>query len=243
MKSLNMVTNMGKATTVTAIGVLVAFLFLVPVFANATSYTLTVKTDQSSYATGATVTVSGTVTPAPAAGTAVGISVISPSGAQVAFISPQVTAGSYSGTFVTGGTGNWVSGTFTVTAKWADNATGPAYAESTTFTYTASGPTTSSVTQTNVTTTIISQVTTTIVESSAVTTTVVASPPPAVTTIITQVQTLPGTTVTQVVSSIVSSITTVSSGGGSSADLPIAIVGVVIAIVAGALAVVALRRK
>jgi len=78
MKTLNSVIDTRNAARITGAGMLLAFLFLTPVFASATSYAVTVGTDKTLYNPGTTITISGTVTPAPPAGTYVTISVTDP---------------------------------------------------------------------------------------------------------------------------------------------------------------------
>jgi len=65
MQSLNSVGYARKAIFVTGMGMFIAFLFLAPLAVFAASSTVTVATDKSFYAATATITVSGTVSPAP----------------------------------------------------------------------------------------------------------------------------------------------------------------------------------
>ena len=82
---------------------LLAFLFLTPVFASATDYVVTVGTDKTLYNSGTTITISGTVTPAPPSGTYVTISVTGPNGILTDHLSAAVgVSGSYSATSVAG---------------------------------------------------------------------------------------------------------------------------------------------
>jgi len=99
---------------VTGIGMFTAFLFLVPLMAFAASSTVTLTTNQSYYAAGSTITVTGTVSPAPtSSGTSVAVSITAPNGAIADANQFLVsTAGTYSGTFVTGGP-TYVNGTYT----------------------------------------------------------------------------------------------------------------------------------
>ncbi|MDG6918091.1 MAG: hypothetical protein JRN62_01415 [Nitrososphaerota archaeon] len=85
-----------------------------------TSYTLTVSTDKSSYASGQAIHVTGRVIPAPGPNTAVFLEVINPHDTIVAPGEATVSAatGLYNYTFVAGGTSAWVAGTYTVNATW-----------------------------------------------------------------------------------------------------------------------------
>lgn len=119
MQALNSVGDTRKALSVTGLGMLVAFLFLVPLAAFAASSTVTVN---ATY-TAATnqVAVSGTVTPAPGvSGTNVAVEITSPTGVVVDANQFAVNSatGAYNGTFVTGGPSYSVNGTYTVTANY-----------------------------------------------------------------------------------------------------------------------------
>jgi hypothetical protein len=83
MQSLNSVGYARKATLVTGIGMLIAFLFLVPFAAFAAS-TVTVTTNKPFYAGTATMTVSGTITPSPGVnGTSVAVTITGKGLAQI----------------------------------------------------------------------------------------------------------------------------------------------------------------
>jgi len=127
-----------KTLPTLATAIIAAFLVLGPAAAFAAT-TVTVATGASSYSGSQTVTVSGTVTPAPPAGTNVVITTRGPAGV-VDINSVPVNSGAYSYALVTGGSTSWVSGTYTVNATWG----GPAGTASatTTFTYTSSSTTT-----------------------------------------------------------------------------------------------------
>lgn len=127
-----------KTLPTIAATVLAAFLILSPVMAMAaTSYTLSVSTDKTSYAGNATGTISFTVTPAPGSGTSAGLTITNPNGAQVFTDSATVSAtGTATDTFTTGGSSNWISGTYTVTASWALTVSGTPQTTTSTFTYT-----------------------------------------------------------------------------------------------------------
>lgn len=229
MQALNSfsVGNARRALLMAGVGMLLAFLLLAPLAAHAASSTITVSTDKSYYYGpngAATVSISGTVTPAPGVtGTNVAYTVVSPGGAQVIVGQTGVdaTSGSYSATFVTGGTSSWVNGTYTVNVQY-NGATASAN-----FQY---GNVSSSQGGTGTTTTVM--VTTTIVEQT--TTTVNAQ-----TTVTVNAQTT--TTVNAQTTTTVVQQTTVTAAN-SDTGLYVGIVGVVIAIIAGALSVMALRR-
>jgi hypothetical protein len=129
-----------KTLTTLAATLLAVFLTLAPTVAFAAT-TITVATDAASYQGAATIHVTGTVSPAPSANTAVLITTKGPRGA-VDYGAPAVSTstGAYSYTFVAGGGGNWVTGTYTVNATWgASSGTAPVFA-TTTFQYTSAGP-------------------------------------------------------------------------------------------------------
>ncbi len=127
-----------KTLPTIAATILAAFLILSPVMAiAATSYTLSVSTDKSSYSTGGAGTITFTVTPTPGSGTSVGLTITNPNGAEVFTDSAIVSAtGSATDTFTTGGSSNWISGTYTVTATWAPTVTSTPQTATTTFAFT-----------------------------------------------------------------------------------------------------------
>jgi prefoldin subunit 5 len=134
-------------TTITTIaaGLLAAFLILSPAFASAaTTYTLTVQTTNTSYTAGQSVTVTGTVTPAPGAGTEVGIQVSNPLSTLVSTAAATVNGatGAYSWSFTSGSSSSWPTGTYTVKATWALTATSTVYTASGTFGFTGTTTTT-----------------------------------------------------------------------------------------------------
>ena len=248
-----------KAIIVVAI-LSLAFLFApaFPLLASHAAASITVSTSSSVSTNGAYV-VKGVVSGATTTGTAVNIVITSPQNVVVDENQAAVGSnGSYSANFVAGGASSWTTGTYTVTATWGSGV-GSAVTGTTTFTYTAATGSTTSGSGPGTTTTIFQTVTsaTTTVVTSAVTT--------AVTTVVTQQTTLPGTTnittvnqsgggattisaattlsaVTTLVTTI-SAVTTISSGGSDNTGLYVGVLGVVIAIIAGAIAVMALRRK
>ena len=211
MQSLNSVGDARKALLIAGLGMLIAFLFLAPLVAHAQSPSVTITTDKSAYAGTETITVSGTVSPAPGvSGTNVAVTILSPQGATVDAnqFSVNSATGAYTGTFTTGGPLYNVNGTYTITVTAANGATA-----STSFQY-GSG---SGVSGVGTTTTEFFS--TTVTEQ----------------TTVTQAQ---QTTVTQIQQTTV----TVSYTGSDTGTI-VGAVGVVIAIVAGALSVVALRKK
>jgi hypothetical protein len=128
-----------KSLTTVAVGMLAAFLLLAPTLAYAAT-TVSVSTDKPSYKGSDSIAVSGTVTPAPGAGTAVYIKVANPSGTAVFVDSVSVNGatGAFSDSLVAGGNANWVTGTYTVTATWGSTPS-TAVSGSTTFSYQAVG--------------------------------------------------------------------------------------------------------
>ncbi len=148
------------------------FLFsqaLVPAYA-ATSYTITVQTASPSYSGAQPIAISGVVSPAPGANTAVIITIKNSAGsvADVVYSNPDPSSGSYSGTSVPGGNPAWTAGTFTVNATWGGN--GSTASMVTTFTY---SPTVTTTTTTTVSTsdTSTTSVTTTAATSATTTST------------------------------------------------------------------------
>jgi len=213
----------------TGAGMLMAFLLFAPFFAAATTYTISVSTDKSIYNSGATITVSGSVSPAPPSGTATTLQVKNSGGTLVDFGQGNVgPTGSFSATFVVGA--SYAPGSYTVTAVWGPNATAPTITGSANFQINGTAPTTN---PSGVTTTIFSYVTTTVVQQ-GVTTTVVQAP--VTTTIVSAQQTT--------VTSVVQQQTTVTqSYTGSDTGTYIGAVGIIIAIIAIVLAVLAMRKK
>jgi uncharacterized protein YoxC len=103
-----------------------AFLFLSPFAAYAAGATVTVKTDQASYSGVQTLTIFGTVSPAP---TAVGTNIVITVRNQLTHatvITSEATVntdGSYTTGFVTGGSSNWTSGTYVVNGTYVSGTT------------------------------------------------------------------------------------------------------------------------
>jgi len=113
---------------------LVAALVLAPMAASAGSITFSSPAAGSSFKGSQSYTISGTVSPAPGQADSAFVSVTSPSGATVDAGSVPVGAstGTFSYSTAVGGSAQWVSGTYTITATDSYGATG-----TTTFTYTA----------------------------------------------------------------------------------------------------------
>ena len=112
---------------------LATFLVFGPTLAFAAGETVTATTNAGSYSGQATIQVSGTVTPAPAASnTAVVITTKGPQG--VVDTGTAIVAsgtGAYQYTFVSGGSANWVNGNYVVNATYG----GPGGSGSTTTTF------------------------------------------------------------------------------------------------------------
>jgi len=232
MKALNSsVTDMRKAAYMTGAGVLMAFLLFAPFFAAATTYTLSVTTDKTIYNAGATITVSGSVSPAPPSGTATTIQIKNSAGTLVDFGQASVgPSGTFTTTFVAGA--SYAPGSYTANAVWGLNATAPVITATANFqingtvTSTSGGPS-------GTTTTV--QVTTTVVEA-PVTTTIVQQG--ATTTVVQQQQTTISSIITQAVTTTVSASATTDSTA-----LAVGALGLIVAIVAIVLAVLFMRKK
>jgi len=211
----------------TGAGMLLAFLLFAPVFASATSYTLSVKTDKALYNSGNTINVSGSVSPAPSAGTAVGLKVTSSAGTLVDLTQASVGSdGSFSATFKA----TYAAGAYTITASWAPNASATAITAITNF---QMNGTTSTSSVSGVTTTIFASTTTTVIEAGATTTVVQQG---GTTTVVQQTATT--------VNSVVTTATTVTlSPTTDSTALAVGAVGVIIAIIAIVLSVLTMRKK
>lgn len=250
MKTLNSVHSRGMAAKIGGTGVLaiaaILLLSFAPFFSFAAGTTVTVHPSKASYpaTAGTQILISGNVTPPPgSAGYAVTVEVTNPSGLfNVQSAAVNATSGAYSTTIVSGTPAQlWGNGTYTITAVYATSANGPTYTATSTFAYgtfttttttgTGTGTSSGSVTTKTVyinMTTIVSSITT--VNSG--TTTIVNS---GTTTVISGGS---GTTLT----SIITEMTTVSGSGNSNTALAVGAVGLVIAVVAGGLAAMALRK-
>jgi hypothetical protein len=126
--------------TLTAV-ILAAVLVLGPAVAFGATLTMTLQTNQPTYAGQSTIIVSGTVTPAPTISTtAVVITTKGLSGAvDIGEATVATGTGAFTYTLVSGGSSAWTSGTYTINGTWG--AQGNTATKTTTFTYTGSGPT------------------------------------------------------------------------------------------------------
>jgi len=120
---------------------LTAFLLLSPFAASAAGATVTVKTDSTSYGSAQTLTVFGTVTPAPTlSGTNIAIKIFNQATHAVVeyTVTPVGTDGAFNTVFVTGGSAGWTPGTYVVNATYAyGTVSGTA---TTTFGYSSTSP-------------------------------------------------------------------------------------------------------
>jgi hypothetical protein len=241
MKTLNSVHGRGMAAKIGGIGVLaIAAILLfsfVPFFSFAAGTTVTVQTSQSSYPNGSTgilIPINGTVSPAPGvSGYSVSIEVTNPSGLYFVTSTPvNATTGAFSYTLTTGSPSNlWGNGTYTVTAVYAASANSQPVSGTTTFTYGEFASTTSSSSSSGsgsssggVATTIISSFVTTIVQNEQTTTVVTSA------------------TTVNLGTTIVSATTTTVQAAASTLGETLGAVGIVIAIIAGGIAAMALRK-
>jgi hypothetical protein len=227
-----------------------ALAFLVTPALAATPYTVTVQTDAASYIAAQQIMISGTVTPAPGANTAV-ITIKAPDNKTVVDTGDDVvsaTTGAYSHVTVAGGTAAWIAGTYTVNATWGGYSSTAVAVTRFHYSPTASTTTTTSTTSTtSTTTTTTTTSTSTTSRTSTTSSTTSSSTTTTSTTAPTTTSTVPtSSTVTQTVtvSSSSSSSTTTSvpgsSGGLGSYIIPIVVVVVVILAAVG---VVMWRRK
>jgi uncharacterized protein YoxC len=116
---------------------LAAFLVLGPAVAFGATLAMTLQTNAPSYAGQSTITVSGTVTPAPTIpNTAVVITTTGPNGVvDTGEAAVATSTGAFTYTLVSGGSAGWTSGTFTVNGTWGGQ--GNTATKTTTFLYTA----------------------------------------------------------------------------------------------------------
>ncbi|MDG6988714.1 MAG: hypothetical protein JRN21_05235 [Nitrososphaerota archaeon] len=106
----------------------------------ATTYALTVVPGATFYCCSDLVSLNGSVTPAPASGTSVTLSVYNPTKTLVRTAAPPLdAAGDYNYSFSAGGT-NWVTGLYSVNATWSPSVTGTVYHASALFNYSATAP-------------------------------------------------------------------------------------------------------
>jgi len=209
-----------KTTRTIATVLLAAFLVLGPVAAFAAGETVTVSTNASNYSGNASIQVSGTVTPAPAAaGTDVVVTTTGPMGAVDTGEAPvAANTGTYSYVFVAGSP-QWSAGTYTVNATYGGpGGTGSAI---TTFTYSTSnggGYQIITITSTTTVTTTVGVQTQTI----TTTTTVPSSDAQSLSAIQASLATITSSlnTISSGITAIQSSITSSTSGFGALAGLP-----------------------
>jgi len=121
-----------KALPTIALGMLIAFLALLPLVSIAAAATVSVSVSPTNPIGAVALSITGTVSPAPGAGVNAFIQVFNSAGKTVASSVAAVdpTAGTFSYAFTTGGTSLWTTGTYSISAN-AAGTTG-----STTFTYT-----------------------------------------------------------------------------------------------------------
>ncbi len=160
----------------------ISVLFAVQGAAAVTTYTITVSTNASSYASGQQIKITGTVSPAPGPSTGVTIRLFGPTGNLLgAYPAPvAATTGAYNYTVVAGGSSGWTSGTYTVNSTWG--AYPPEISNKTTFTYSTGATTTTSsttsatsTTTTSSTSTVTPTTTTSTSTSTSVTPTTIAT--------------------------------------------------------------------
>ena len=122
---------------------------LVPAYA--TTYTMTLHTDASSYSGSQPIHITGSVSPAPGPNTGVIITIKNSANglADVTEVAPSSTTGSFNYTSVPGGSAAWITGSYSVNATWGGD--GATASQVVTFSYTAT--TTTSTTSTTTTTT------------------------------------------------------------------------------------------
>ena len=128
---------------------------------SAISFSLTVYTDSSSYVASSSISIAGEVSPAPGANTSVLLRIYNPNMTLVAGFIASVngTTGSYSSTFVAGGSSSWTEGTYTVNATWG--AFGPVVFKTTTFSWALSATSTTSTSSASTTSSTSSTTSTT----------------------------------------------------------------------------------
>ncbi|MDA4118554.1 MAG: hypothetical protein OK455_09450 [Thaumarchaeota archaeon] len=136
-----------------------AFLFLLsfgvaPAHA-ATTYTLTVQTDKTSYSGAQPIMITGTISPPPGPNTGVIITVRNPTGsmADINEVIPGPANGSFSDISVPGGSASWVSGMYTINATWGGGGTSASNVATFVYLPTAASTTTTSTSTTTTTTT------------------------------------------------------------------------------------------
>ena len=201
--------------------IIVALLFTTQA-AFATTYTITVATDATSYIAGQTIKVTGSVLPTPGPSTAATIRICltacKAGNAVVAAVPAGIGAstGEFNYTFVAGGP-NWAAGTYAVNATWG--AYPPTIFHVTTFAYLVSKTTTTSTTSTS-TSTSSSTTSSTSTTSSSITSTSSSS-------------TTSTSSSSTSSSSLPSSSSSSSSGGGGIPEFPFqaSFAGVIVVVV------------
>ena len=118
--------------TLAAVAIAIALVLSPMVATAAGSITFSSPAAGASYKGSQSYTISGTISPVPTQADQVGITVKNPSGQTVDLASVAVTSGSFTYSTAVGGTSNWITGTYTITALDSYGATG-----TTSFTYTA----------------------------------------------------------------------------------------------------------
>jgi len=224
-KGEDTLSNVLRSAPVWILALLALAYFATPALAQ--TYTVTVQTDQPSYTGSQTITITGTVSPAPGPNTAVILSTKNSNGTVVDYQNDPVNSatGAYAGVIVAGGTVNWIPGTYIVNATWGGDATSAI--QTITFLYTPTVTTTSSTTTSSTTTT------STTTTSSATTSSTTNSTSTSSTTS-TSTSSSPPVTVTSTVTTTTSasSSSTSTSSGGISSSVVYGIVAVVVIILA-----------
>jgi len=113
---------------------LAAFLVLGPLAASAATSAMTLNPSATSYTGSATISYTGTISPAPTIASSVVVTTTGPSGAvDIGTAAVATGTGTFTYTLVAGGNANWVQGTYTVNGTWG--AQGNTATKTTTFTY------------------------------------------------------------------------------------------------------------
>ena len=186
-----------------------------------TTYSLSVSTDQSSYAGSQTIQITGSVSPAPGPSTAVTLKLISPDKTVLGVWEAPVGAstGLFNYSLVAGGSSSWIAGTFTVNATWG--AYPPQLYKQTTFAWSPPVTTTTTTTTTSTTTTTTTPTTTTTTTTTTTSTTTTTTTTPTTTT----------------------TTTTTTSGGGGIPDFPFQAASVGVLVVAMAVGYLLVRKS
>jgi hypothetical protein len=225
--------NALRAASLLALIALATAFVVAPAFA--VTYTVSVQTDRTSYTSGQSIMISGTVSPAPGANTAVVVTIRNPANTVVDISDDPVnpSTGAFSQVTVAGGTANWVPGTYAVNATWGGY--GSTATLTTTFAYGSPSTSSSSSSTTTTTSTTSTSTSKTTTSSSSSTTTTTTSPP---TTTSSSATVLPTTSS----SSSSSTTTSTTETGGGLGSLTYVIVAAVAIVVVG-IAIVLWRRR